>query len=322
MRFFISTFLISLSLITNLYADSGEVVTGRTFKYDNLTLGWPDQKGTIVNRAGYAFCYSEKHEQPLWVMYKLTKAEVINKVCKRRDNFRKDPLVPTGSALLEDYKGTGYDRGHLAPAADMAWSEQAMSESFYLSNMSPQKGSLNRGRWKDLETLVRNWAVANDEVYVITGPIIRPNHATIGPNKVTVPQWYYKIVLDVKSPGLKGIGFLMPNRKAEKECSAYAVTIDKIEEITGLDFFERLDDSLETKLEGSFDLSQWNFNPNAYIYKKAMSIPKAQKPASTGKYWITSSSKKRHNSRCKNYKKTKGYQGSATDGVACKICGG
>jgi len=322
MRSILTTLLLSISLFTTAATkDSGEVVNfSSNYKYDNLDLGWPMMEGTLINRVGYAFCYSEKHEQPLWVMYKLTKNEVLNKVCKRRDNFRKDPLVPTGSALLEDYKGSGYDRGHLAPAADMAWSVQAMSESFYLSNMSPQKGSLNRGRWKDLEALVRDWAVANEEVYVITGPIIRPNHATIGSNKVTVPQWYYKIVLDVKSPGLKGIAFLMPNRKAEKNCSAYAVTIDKVEEITGLDFFERIDDTLETKLEGSFDLTQWSFIP--FIYKKAMPRPKVQKPASTGEYWISSSSKKRHNSSCRNYKKTKGYQGRADEGIACKICGG
>ena len=106
---------------------------------DNLDLGTPSHDGQLVDRTGYAFLYSEKHEQPLWVSYKLTKAEVQNKVAKRKDNFRLDPVIKTGSAILADYKGSGYDRGHLAPAGDMAWSQKAMSDSFFLTNMSPQK---------------------------------------------------------------------------------------------------------------------------------------------------------------------------------------
>ena len=90
---------------------------------DNLDLGIPSRDGQLVDRTGYAFLYSERHEQPLWVSYKLTKAEVQNKVAKRKDNFRLDPAIKTGSAILADYKGSGYDRGHLAPAGDMAWSK-------------------------------------------------------------------------------------------------------------------------------------------------------------------------------------------------------
>ena len=104
---------------------------------DNLDLGIPSHDGQLVDRTGYAFLYSEKHEQPLWVSYKLTKAEVQNKVAKRRDNFRLDPVIKTGSAILADYKGSGYDRGHLAPAGDMAWSKKAMSESFFLTTHEP-----------------------------------------------------------------------------------------------------------------------------------------------------------------------------------------
>ena len=121
---------------------------------DNLDLGIPSRDGQLVGRTGYAFLYSEKHEQPLWVSYKLTKAEVQNKVAKRKDNFRLVPVIKTGSAILADYKGSGYDRGHLAPAGDMAWSKKAMSESFFLTNMSPQVPGLNRGMWRMLEEQV------------------------------------------------------------------------------------------------------------------------------------------------------------------------
>ena len=117
---YLSIFILSLLLITL-----------SSWANDNLDLGTPSRDGQLVDRTGYAFLYSEKHEQPLWVSYKLTKAEVQNKVTKRKDNFRLDPVIKTGSAILADYKGSGYDRGHLAPAGDMAWSKEAMSESFF-----------------------------------------------------------------------------------------------------------------------------------------------------------------------------------------------
>jgi len=150
---------------------------------DNLDLGIPSVEGQLVDRTGYAFLYSERHEQPLWVSYKLTKTEVQNKVAKRTDNFRLDPAIKTGSAILADYKGSGYDHGHLAPAGDMAWSKKAMSDSFFLTNMSPQIPALNRGMWRILEEQIRKWTLKEQELYIITGPIIRPNYKTIGPKK-------------------------------------------------------------------------------------------------------------------------------------------
>ena len=188
---------------------------------DSLDLGTPSRDGQLVDRTGYAFLYSEKHEQPLWVCYKLTKAEVLNKVAKRKDNFRLDPVIKTGSAILADYKGSGYDRGHLAPAEDMAWSKRAMSESFFLTNMSPQVPALNRGMWRILEEQIRKWAVKEQELYIMTGPIIRSNYKTIGPNKVTVPQWYYKVIVDYHQPEIKAIAFMIPNRKPRKSLQSF-----------------------------------------------------------------------------------------------------
>ena len=279
----------------------------------NLSLGLPSNNGQVVNRLGYAFSYSEKHEQPLWIMYELTKKEVLTKVAKRRDNFRKDPLVKTGSALLTDYKGSGYDRGHLAPAADMAWSVEAMSESFFLSNMSPQNPSLNRGLWAQLESKCRDWAVANDSVYIITGPVIRPNYSFIGPNKVTVPQWYYKICVSVKKQ--QAIAFLIPNSKPQKKLSEFVVSIDKLEEATGLDFLDKLPKKVESKIEAHSDIAQWNM-------AKGNSIKKTKEVLGAGSFWISSNSQKRHNSSCRWFKKSKGKLGLKSTGVACKICGG
>jgi DNA/RNA endonuclease G (NUC1) len=290
---------------------------------NNLKLGIPSDQGQIINREGYAFCYSEKHEQPLWVVYQLTKDEVLSKVAKRKDNFRKDPLIKTGSAALADYKGSGYDRGHLAPAADMAWSEKAMSDSFYLSNMSPQVPGLNRGMWKDLESLVRHWAVTNDSLYVYTGALIRPGYKSLGVNQVTIPQWYYKVVVDIHPPETKAIAFIMPNRKPQKGLQEFVVTIDKLEAVTGLDFLSSINDELESKLESSYDLSKWSFTNKDYSAWVKKEIKKDQEVKHIGVlYWITSNSNKRHNPNCRYYKKAAGYTSEVKEGVACKICGG
>ena len=284
---------------------------------DNLDLGVPSTNGQLVDRIGYAFLYSEKHEQPLWVSYKLTKAEVRNKVAKRKDNFRLDPVIKTGSATIADYKGSGYDRGHLAPAADMAWSKKAMSESFLLTNMSPQVPALNRGMWRILEEQIRKWALKEKELYIITGPIIRPNYKTIGPNKVTVPQWYYKIIVDYHQPEIKALAFMIPNRKPQKFLQSFAVSIDKLEEVTQLDFLNLLPQKVQIQLESKLDLSPWKLpkvNPDKSKVSKG-------ETATGGKYWI-SSTNKRHNSSCRYYQQSKGKLGNKDEGVACKICGG
>ena len=283
----------------------------------NLILGTPSEDGQIVNRVGYAFCYSEKHEQPLWVTYELTKREVLTKVAKRKDNFRKDPLVKTGSAILDDYKGSPFDRGHLAPAADMAWSEKAMSESFYLSNMSPQNPGLNRGMWAGLEKICRNWSVENGKVHIITGPIIRENYSTIGPNKVTVPQWYYKICVSVENK--KAIAFLIPNRKPQRELKEFLVSIDKLEEITGLDFLDKLDDSIEEKMESHSDIQLWNFGSVKTSRVKKSINTGVEKTTINNEGYYLSGSGKRHNSKCRYFKKA---NARSSDGTACKICGG
>ena len=113
------------------------------------------------------------------------------RAAKRGDDFRPDPAVPTGSATPQDYTRSGYDRGHLAPAADMSFSVKTMSESFYMSNMSPQAPQFNRGIWSKLEKQVRHFATKEKRIVVVTGPILPVEKTiTIGANKVTVPQYF------------------------------------------------------------------------------------------------------------------------------------
>jgi endonuclease G, mitochondrial len=230
----------------------------------------PSCDNQLVKHQYYALCYSEEHEQAAWVAYELTKSEVLSNL-ERTDDFRSDPAVDSGSASLGDYKKSGYDRGHLAPAADFKFSPTAMSESFYLSNMSPQVAGFNRGIWKQLESLVRTWAVDNDQIYVVTGPIFARPLGSIGSNGVTVPGSYYKVILDHSQPDLKAIAFIMRNAAGQKGVRNFSTSIDQVEMVTGIDFFPQLEDSLENELEGSLDVSQWSFDVKSYSYGSSSS---------------------------------------------------
>ena len=214
----------------------------------------------IVIHANYTLQYDERYEQADWVAYELTAAEAEGEI-KRKDDFREDPSVITGSAQLSDYRKSGFDRGHLAPAGDMKFSDQAMNESFYMSNMSPQRPGFNRGIWKELEELVREWAEENSSLYIVTGPVlIKPYYPVIGQNKVAVPEYYYKVILDYTEPEIKGIGFVLPNKKSDDSIEHYAMSIDEVEEITGMDFFPELPDGEESSIESRLDLTLWDFD--------------------------------------------------------------
>ena len=213
----------------------------------------------IINHFGYSLSYNEDHEQANWVIYELTDYEVSGGV-KRKNQFRSDPKVKTASASLSDYRGSGYDRGHLAPAGDMKSTYTAMSESFYMSNMSPQLPSFNRGIWKKLESTVRNWAVDYQKVYIVTGAVLTASYPTIGINKVSIPEFYYKVILDYEQPEIKGIGFILPNQKSNKSLQSYAVSIDEVERFTGIDFFHSLPDDVEKQIESDAAVNKWSFN--------------------------------------------------------------
>jgi endonuclease G len=212
----------------------------------------------IIEHFAYTLSYNEKYEQANWVAYELTVAET-NSIIKRGNNFITDPLVSTQSANNNDYSESGFDRGHLAPAGDMGWSIKAMEESFYYSNMSPQVPSFNRGIWKRTEELVRDWAKQYLSIYVVTGPIFGDSLTTIGTNKVAVPKYYYKVILDYNHNHTKGIGFIMPNSGSKNDIESYAVTIDSVEKVTGIDFFHNLPEDDERLIEGHIKIDAWSW---------------------------------------------------------------
>ena len=217
--------------------------------------------GEIVKHTYYAMSYNEKHEQPEWVAYELTKKNIQAKNVKRSGNFRPDPRVAKGSASKWDYKNSGYDRGHLVPAGDMNFNTKAMSETFYMSNMSPQIRNFNGGIWRELEENVRDWAYRNEHLYIVSGPVLtKPIREQIGDNKVSVPEEYYKVILDYTGREHKAIAFIMPNEKSNRRIMDYAVSIDEVEKATGIDFFPNLASSDEKDLEGNYDPRKWTID--------------------------------------------------------------
>jgi endonuclease G, mitochondrial len=210
----------------------------------------------VITHAGFSLLYSEPHEQAKWVAYDLTREETW-KTVKRTDRFLPDPLVKTGTATDADYRGSGYDRGHMAPAADMGWSAKAMAESFYYSNMSPQVPACNRGVWKRLEEKVRSWAAEYGALYIVTGPVLSDTLPFIGPDKVSVPYYYYKVIVDHSSPDMKGIGFIVPNEGSDELLSHFAVSIDSVETLTGIDFFPSLPN--EEAVEAEVCIRCWDW---------------------------------------------------------------
>lgn len=219
------------------------------------TLLTPRQQ-QIIRHTGYTVSYNKDTKLPNWVSYELTRAETKGKE-KRSNRFIADPLVKGAIATNADYTRSGYDKGHMAPAADMKWSPVAMNESFYFSNMCPQHPQLNRRGWKKLEDKIRDWAVADSAIIIICGPVIKKQPKTIGKNKVVVPQQFFKVILSPFVKPMRAIGFLFNNEQSVDPLSAYVVTVDSIERLTNMDFFSLLPDEIENKIEAEANYFQW-----------------------------------------------------------------
>ena len=212
----------------------------------------------VVAHEGYALSYNEQYEQPDWVAYVLTEEELNTNNTSRTEDFREDPAITTGSAHLDDYRNSGYDRGHLCPSADRTATVSENSETFYLSNMSPQIHRFNAGLWLKAEGAVRDAARQYGTLYVVTGPVFSENMKTIGSCEVAVPERFYKVLLasDGKG-GWTAIGLVCPQEYEQGNLRPYLCSVNDVERLTGLDFFPSLDDSIEEKVEGAYSISNW-----------------------------------------------------------------
>ncbi len=215
--------------------------------------------GQIIHHQEYSLSYSETHEQAEWVAYELKKSHLSNTNFKR-PYFEIDTAVKTGAAHWRNYKNSGYNRGHLCPAGDKRYSQLAHDETFLTSNISPQKHDFNSGIWNKLEQKVRYWSSKYNGVFVVTGGVLKGNMKTIGDEHVAVPNQFYKVLIDTNSGNTKMIAFLIPHKASHKPLYEFVVSVDKIEKLTGIDFFPELDDGLENKLEASNSYKGWSFN--------------------------------------------------------------
>lgn len=235
--------------------DSGKTVKENTNKFFLPT----SSTGQIVHHDWYSFSYSEPHEQAEWVAYEL-KQEHLSNTNYKRPYFEIDFAVKTGAAHWRNYKKSGFDRGHLCPAGDRSFNQDAYNETFLTSNISPQRHDFNSGIWNTLEQKVRYWASKYNGVFVVTGGVLNGDMETIGEEQVAVPNQFYKILIDNNPGKTKMIAFLMPHENSSLPLYEFVVSVDSIETLTGIDFFPELEDALENELEASSSYKEWSFN--------------------------------------------------------------
>lgn len=218
-----------------------------------------DRDEQIIEHTGFVVSYNKKHNTPNWSAWHLTAKHADGEVPRGTKFWEDEKVAKAYRVGYYEYKGSGYDRGHMCPASDNKWSYDAMHDCFYMTNMCPQDPSLNSGSWKQLEEACRRWALREGSVYIVCGPIYKgKKHEKIGiEHSIDVPEGFFKAVLSLRKGKEKAIAFIYKNDASRQPMSDTATSVDKAEEITGMDLFHELDDELEARLERSFSLTDW-----------------------------------------------------------------
>ena len=226
--------------------DKQEIISNQSSTDSTFTVAYLPTSTTkqIVKHKYYTLSYNEKFEQAEWVAYELKK-EYLKNGNYKRPYFIEDPKVTTGSADWRNYKKSGYDKGHLCPAGDMEFDVNAYNDTFYTSNISPQKHDFNSGIWNRIEQKTRYWADKYNDIYVVTGGVLKDSDKKIGTEEVSVPTHFYKIILAKSGNKNKAIAFLVPNQNSDNSIYDFVVPIETIEKMTGIDFFPNVK-NLET----------------------------------------------------------------------------
>lgn len=211
----------------------------------------------ILLRKGYTVSYNKDYKIPNWVAWHLTAEHASGQIRRPNNAWHEDAEVPEPRATIYDYKGSGWSRGHMCPAGDNKWDSDAMYESFLFTNCCPQNANLNSGDWNQIEMACRRWAEQNGDIYIVCGPILfNQEHETIGPNEVTVPEAFFKVVLCLKgSP--KGIGFIRRNTDTSRRKDLYINSIKEVERITGITFFPLLSKEISDAVKSRANLKDW-----------------------------------------------------------------
>lgn len=244
------------------YEDANEEVVEQPeiVTYTNLEI--PEWHTTVshqqVKNLGYTSSYNTTYGMPNWVAYELTRSEATSQEAVRKDKFMPDPKIKGKSAQNSDYKGSGYDKGHMAPAADMKWSQTVMDQSFYFTNICPQAPGLNRGSWKELEEDIRLWAIRDSALVIVCGPLFTQEPIRYIPEtEVAIPDAFFKVVCSPYTSEPRAIAFVFPNNKAPNHPREYVVTIDNVEMMTGMDFLSQLPDEIENQIEKTSNYTLW-----------------------------------------------------------------
>ncbi|MBK9758415.1 MAG: DNA/RNA non-specific endonuclease [Flavobacteriales bacterium] len=218
--------------------------------------------GDVVTvHPGHSLVWNEKYHTPKWTAH-VVMPDIMKGNLARIDSFMPDPLVQGNTDLFDEYWYSGYDRGHMVPSADMRWSQKALAATYLYSNISPQKPEMNRETWADLEDWGRRYVhYSKERVFIVTGPVQADGQPTLSTPKtkeaVSIPSYCFKAFADLDGPEKKGIAFVMNNGPADKSMISYAVSIDSVEKITGLDLFPMLDDSTENAIEAMTEVADW-----------------------------------------------------------------
>lgn len=219
-----------------------------------------------IKHGAYEVSYNFYHLNPNWVYHRVHRSNLENSCGKRDKGFYSDyhltkAGVPKEFILSEkSFKGSGFDRGHMAPSGDFLWDQGINKESFFMTNMSPQTPGLNQNTWQKLEDHIRKWACGNQELEVYTGPVLSQKLDRLE-SCVSVPQYYYKVLVYYKNGKHHGIAFLYPQTDEKEDGDPFekrALSIRKLEEITGINFFKnKYSQVVQDQFETSFDLNDW-----------------------------------------------------------------
>ncbi len=241
----------------DILADKTTIITEE--ELNELTMARLLDESNLYKYLAMNIEFYPQHKQARWVGYFISRERLEGEHFKRKGiAFVSDGQIKGGSACDADYRKSGYDRGHLAPARDMAFSKETLTQSFLFSNISPQKPKFNRGKWAELENYAREQAMKRDVIVVITGPIFSDEiDESIGRNKVSVPHAFFKALLFYSKERVEAIGFVMPNDKLKEELETYACSVDYMEEIANIDVFPALSDEVEEASEASVNWDFW-----------------------------------------------------------------
>lgn len=233
--------------------------TGKVTHYPDLeTVNIPSSLAEqIKDYTGFTVSFNKDNHTPNYVAWELLGSEVSYDV-DRTNNFWQDSEID-GCPEHKDYTGSGYDRGHMCPAADQKWSLAAMEDCFVMANMCPQIHDLNAGAWEKLEEKERTWAKRDSAVMIVAGPLYSESDTKrLGNIGVRVPGAYFKALLAPYVENPRAIAFVYPNMTSPGNMQDYAMSIDDLEEILDFDLFSTLPDDIETKVESNYSFSEWN----------------------------------------------------------------